>query len=404
MRKFVWIVLLFLGSCVFVFAAQSECEKQKVFFVESVTPGKIGLSNIFCNSGKTQNFDVHSGTLPKNAKITAFDTTTHEVSTPSKTQKFLFGKELQTRLLELKKSVSSRQEFLITIVKEPENFDSIVFELLKQFVFTLGEQKVIEHAKALSHIDKNLYESTYSQRLLMNGEIISREEWGADENISKKSVYAPECVEKKCVYNGNLTSLWQNYVNNFQPIDLAWRKEVAYDDGRDAHRYYPVDRIIIHHTASKYVSNKEEGIKYMQSLQRYHGKTLQRSDIGYHYLIDGEGNIYEGRAGWKYVLGAHVTSHNFGSIGISLMSDGYYSPEMLASLQRLTSYLAWEYGLDITTQQNVRNADLTGVILWDVVIAHKELEAKKPLDPNIDMEVFRDGLRDYALGEKKIVE
>jgi hypothetical protein len=58
----------------------------------------------------------------------------------------------------------------------------------------------------------------------------------------------------------------------------------------------------VHHTASKYVPNKTEGIAYMKSLQKYHGKTLRWSDIGYHYLIDGEGNIYEGRAGGKYVL------------------------------------------------------------------------------------------------------
>jgi len=43
-------------------------------------------------------------------------------------------------------------------------------------------------------------------------------------------------------------------------------------------------------------------MRYMRSLQRYHGATLRWSDIGYHYLIDGEGNIYEGRAGGKYVL------------------------------------------------------------------------------------------------------
>jgi hypothetical protein len=70
----------------------------------------------------------------------------------------------------------------------------------------------------------------------------------------------------------------------------------------------------------------------------------------------------------------------------------------------LSVYLAGEYGLDISKYQNVRNEDLTWVELWAVVVAHKELEEKKPLDPKIDMEVFREGLRNYVQLEKFLVE
>ena len=403
MRKlFIWI-LFFLSTWVFVFA-QSDCENPGLFFVESFSQNSVKFSSIFCESGKLQTLNGYSGSLASNTNVALIDTSEMTVTPANKSQLREFAKNLKEELLYMKKTYSSRGNILWEFIKNPQEFDSIAFQILEQFVFTPEEKKVIQNARNLSHIDKEMYENTYWERLLMWGKIISREEWGADENISKKSVYAPECVEKICVYPTSQTQLSKNYLKNFQLFDNIWRKEKTYDDGRDTHRYYPVDRIIIHHTASKYVATKEEGIAYMQSLQKYHGKTLRWSDIGYHYLIDGEGNIYEGRAGWKYVLWAHVATHNYGSVGIALMSDGEYSPKMLLALQELSVYLAWEYGLDLTTPQYVRNADLTWVELGDVLVAHKELEEKKPLDPKIDMATFREGLKNYVQLEKFLVE
>jgi hypothetical protein len=71
------------------------------------------------------------------------------------------------------------------------------------------------------------------------------------------------------------------------------------------------------------------------------------------------------------------------------MSDGYYSDEMLESLQKLIIYLAEEYDLDLTQKTKVRNAELTG---WEdgwALLAHKELDSRKPKDPEIIMDVFR---------------
>jgi hypothetical protein len=39
-----------------------------------------------------------------------------------------------------------------------------------------------------------------------------------------------------------------------------------------------------------------------------------------------------------------------------------------------------------------------------VLVAHKELEEKKPLDPKIDMATFREGLKNYVQLEKFLVE
>jgi hypothetical protein len=39
-------------------------------------------------------------------------------------------------------------------------------------------------------------------------------------------------------------------------------------------------------------------LEYLSGVYRYHTVTNWRGDIGYNFLIDPFGNIYEGRAGW----------------------------------------------------------------------------------------------------------
>ena len=44
-------------------------------------------------------------------------------------------------------------------------------------------------------------------------------------------------------------------------------------------------------------------------------------DIGYHFLIDGAGKIYEGRAGGIFYKGVHIHRHNRGLVGIALIGN-----------------------------------------------------------------------------------
>jgi hypothetical protein len=47
-------------------------------------------------------------------------------------------------------------------------------------------------------------------------------------------------------------------MENFYESDQENKIIKTFDDGRDALQYYPVDRIIIHHTASAYKATKDE--------------------------------------------------------------------------------------------------------------------------------------------------
>ena len=78
-----------------------------------------------------------------------------------------------------------------------------------------------------------------------------------------------------------------------------------------------IDTIIIHCTATR--PNWWEGKTSQQKVdevRRWHVEDRGWSDIGYHYLIDRDGTLVEGRPLER--TGAHAKGHNTGSVGISL--------------------------------------------------------------------------------------
>src|SRR5690606_23330400 len=79
------------------------------------------------------------------------------------------------------------------------------------------------------------------------------------------------------------------------------------------------------------------------SIHYYHAITRGWGDIGYNYLVDFMGNVYEGRVGGDNVVGGHAYQYAHGSSGICVM--GAYSvasatPEMLAGLTWITAWAA----------------------------------------------------------------
>lgn len=116
-------------------------------------------------------------------------------------------------------------------------------------------------------------------------------------------------------------------------------------------------KIIIHHTAEDYsliltwwiVAAK----KKMQDIYKYHTLTRWWWDIWYNFLIDPAGNIYEWRAGWAGVVGAHAAWNNTSTIGISLMGNFMIqkpTDDQLKSLVKLTTALAKKYRINPNAQ------------------------------------------------------
>lgn len=62
-----------------------------------------------------------------------------------------------------------------------------------------------------------------------------------------------------------------------------------------------------------------DGLATLHEVQRLHREDRQWADIGYHFLIDIDGTIYEGRD--LAARGVHTRDHNTGSAGLCLLGD-----------------------------------------------------------------------------------
>lgn len=251
----------------------------------------------------------------------------------------------------------------------------------------------------LVNSDNNLFQTNIWKILDYWWNIIKRSQWWANEDYWK-----PENYLKKCWWNcwtktspTKMNKMDENYAKNFKNIDekiIVYKKD---EYSWNTLIYYPVDTIIIHHTATAIPKNKEEAIKQMKSIYRMHSLDLGWWDIWYNYLIDWEWNIYEWRKWWMFVVWNNVYWHNLWSVSISMLASGKYTDKQLESLKKFIVYLSKEYNLDITQKHKTRNYMLDWYYLWHAVVAHKELDSWKPTDPNINMDSFRKDLVDNYL-------
>jgi hypothetical protein len=122
-------------------------------------------------------------------------------------------------------------------------------------------------------------------------------------------------------------------------------------------------RIVIHHTVTP--NHEDNPAATVRAIYYFHAITRKWGDIGYNYLIDWQGNIYEGRAGGEKVVGGHARGYNEGSVGVALM--GTYtrddiSPAMRNSLVVLLAWLSARYGIDPQGQSSVYGRSLPNIL------------------------------------------
>ena len=110
-----------------------------------------------------------------------------------------------------------------------------------------------------------------------------------------------------------------------------------------------ISHAVVHHTAG--ANNPPDPPQEVRSIWNLHVYGNGWSDIGYNFLIDQYGNIYQGRYNpWldsTEVQGAHATSANVKSVGISILGNfslaagGIPDPRAIKSLEDL---IAWRFG------------------------------------------------------------
>ncbi|KAL0902373.1 hypothetical protein ABMA27_000260 [Loxostege sticticalis] len=79
----------------------------------------------------------------------------------------------------------------------------------------------------------------------------------------------------------------------------------------------PVPWVVITHTATEGCYYQSECVLRVRLIQMFHIESKKWDDIGYNFLVAGDGSAYFGR-GWEYI-GAHTLGYNRYSIGIAFI-------------------------------------------------------------------------------------
>jgi hypothetical protein len=108
-----------------------------------------------------------------------------------------------------------------------------------------------------------------------------------------------------------------------------------------------VKAAFVHHTASGNKYSCSQAPSVIRSIYRYHVKSSGWRDIGYNFLVDKCGNIYEGRAGGvaKPVMGAHTLGFNTNSMGIAVLGSFGSAKPTAAAVKAIARLTAWKLGL-----------------------------------------------------------
>ena len=145
--------------------------------------------------------------------------------------------------------------------------------------------------------------------------------------------------------------------NSYKAPPIITRKQWgARESIRLNNRYFaPVRKLIVHHSASP--NKPSSPSEVVRSIEQYHIKGRGFDDIGYNYLIDHKGAIYEGRAarqfssgeaisaedgkGWG-IVGGHAKAFNAGSVGVCLIGDFEKATPTDAMIGSLIWLLSWK--------------------------------------------------------------
>lgn len=108
-----------------------------------------------------------------------------------------------------------------------------------------------------------------------------------------------------------------------------------------------VDFAVVHHTVGTNSYSRDESASIVRGVYEYHVRANGWDDIGYQFLVDRYGQVFEGRSGGvrEPVIGAHAEGFNTGSTGVALMGSFQSATPPTAMTTALKSLLAWKLDL-----------------------------------------------------------
>lgn len=221
----------------------------------------------------------------------------------------------------------------------------------------------------------------YAEQPAYQAMLQARAAWNKKLETMKKKDRDAYLAEEEKSYHKEVANkyLMQNYGSDYS-IDhqnkyYEWhklRQTESFKKGKT--------KIIIHHTADiANFADKSDVLKYMQKTYKFHAFTRWWWDIGYNFLIDPFGNIYEGRAGWPDIIGTHTAWNNSPSLGIALMGNFEIQKPTAAQLKSLVKILVsltQKYNIDpmskTTYHRKSVNAPYLETLVNYTIAGHKD--------------------------------
>lgn len=138
--------------------------------------------------------------------------------------------------------------------------------------------------------------------------------------------------------------------------------------------YGVVNGAFIHHTVNANSYSADEVPAIIRSIYAYHVTSRGWRDIGYNFLVDRFGRIWEGRYGGmaRPVIGAHTAGYNDDAFGVSAIGTHTSeppSPSLINSVQQLVAWKFAVHGVDPELP-----ADYDGET-WPTIAGHRDAAA-----------------------------
>ncbi len=151
--------------------------------------------------------------------------------------------------------------------------------------------------------------------------------------------------------NGTLASGPSNKRGYPEMPDVISRKQWGADERLGDSCFAPrlgttFKMVFVHHTVTSNSYSRRESAAIVRGIYAYHTQSRGWCDIGYNFLVDRFGRVFEGRDGGilRPVRGAHAGDYNVNSTGISLMGNFETATPTKAMKRGLVTLVAWRLG------------------------------------------------------------
>ena len=137
-------------------------------------------------------------------------------------------------------------------------------------------------------------------------------------------------------------------------------------------RYFEVHAGFVHHTVNANDYTREEVPGILRSIYAYHTRSRGWSDVGYNFLVDRFGRIWEGRYGGvdRPVVGAHTLGYNDYSFAMSAIGNFETAQPSQAMIEAYGALFAWKLGLHGVDAASTRQ--LVGSDTFQAINGHRD--------------------------------